>query len=63
MVIICEDKIHITPTLPVSYKLVRRQLENFKVHSFWDTDFPYITCILSSQIIIMTSPYHNNYRI
>ena len=39
MIIICEDEIHIAPTLSVSYKLVRRQLEIFKVHSFWDTDF------------------------
>ena len=63
MIIICEDKIHIVPKLPVSYKLVRRQLEIFKVHYFWDTDFSYTICILSSQIIIMTSPCHNNYRI
>ena len=47
----------------VSQKECTLKISNCLLINVYDTDNVGSICILSSQIIIMTSPYHNNYRI
>ena len=62
MIIICEDKIQVIYEKSVSLKECTLKISNCLLTNLYDTDNVGAICILSSQIIIMTSPYHNNYR-